>query len=416
VAAEAVTALGDSLDESWRALRAGRCGVARVGRFDTGGYISDYAAHCGWVDRAAADAADADRTRTRAGGASLVSALLAPLLAKIDVDFYLPADALLFTATTKAGIDVLEKKLRGAAANEEELLFSHWLAYLQKRLGLTDGGVNVSAACASSTVALARAGGAIAAGRAEVALVVGFDVITEFVFSGFSALRALSPAPATPFDRGRTGLTLGDGAAALLVMSGARARREGRRSLAQFSGWGIANDATHVTAPARDGSGLIAATRAALERAQCAPQEVGALFAHGTGTVYNDAMELTAFGEVFGGKEDNPPPLLGVKGALGHTMGAAGAIEAALSLKMLEERVVPATVGLADPEERGLGWVTTGERELERPKILTTNSGFGGVNGALLLERVEDALLQKRAQGVLSQESTQDALCGESSK
>jgi 3-oxoacyl-[acyl-carrier-protein] synthase II len=331
VAAEVVTALGPSLSSTWEALVGEESGIAEVSRFDTGGYVSDFAAHIGGLEAVDGGA-----------GSSLVHALLEPLLKKIEAEFELPADALLYTATTKAGIDLVERKLRGSAVNGEELTFA--------------------------------------------VLVVGFDVITEFVFSGFSALRALSPTPCAPFDRDRQGLTLGDGAAGLLVMSGERARREGRRSLGRISGWGVANDATHVTAPARNGSGLILASTAALKRAKSAPDKVGALFAHGTGTVYNDAMELTGFSEVFGGYENKLPPLFGVKGSLGHTMGGAGAIEAALSLKILEQRLVPATVGLNNPEERGVGWVTTEAVELKSPAVLTTNSGFGGVNGALLVQ------------------------------
>lgn len=373
VAAEARTALGDTLDESWRALRAGRSGIAAVERFGTTGYVSAVAALIEGLELSG---------RAR----SLVGPLLSPLLGRIARNFELPADTLLYTATTKAGIDLMERRLRDKSVAEEELFFAHWLLEVKKELGFAQnaGGLNISAACASSTVALARAAAAIASGRAGAALVIGFDLITEFVFSGFSALKALSPAACRPFDRARDGLTLGEGAAALLVMDAGRAAREGRKVLGRVTGWGIANDATHVTAPARDGCGLIKASSIALKGAALEPGRVGALYAHGTATPYNDAMELTAFSGLY--PDGGAPPLVATKGATGHTMGAAGALEAALALKMLEERVLPATVGLDNPEERAEGWVATAETELERPAILTTNSGFGGVNAALVLE------------------------------
>jgi 3-oxoacyl-[acyl-carrier-protein] synthase II len=325
-------------------------------------------------------------------GGSLLFPLLERLCEKLERSGPVPSEALLFTATTKAGIDVLERHLRGLPARCDEMLLAECARAVRARFGLNDTGVNVSAACASSTLAVARAAAAIASGRAEAALVCAADVITEFVFSGFSALHALSPTPCRPFDAGRDGLSLGDGASALLLMSRERAKREGRKPLAALTGWGAANDATHITAPARDGCGLIDATTRALARAGVTPDGIGAISAHGTGTLFNDAMELTAFsavfGAVFGGAFGaGQPPLFSVKGAIGHTMGAAGAIEVALCARALAEGIVPPTAGLREPDPQAAGWVSAETAKLEIPRLLTTNSGFGGINAALVLER-----------------------------
>jgi 3-oxoacyl-[acyl-carrier-protein] synthase II len=153
--------------------------------------------------------------------------------------------------------------------------------------------------------------------------------------------------------------------------------------LARLSGWGAANDATHISAPARDGKGLIAAITAAMNKAKVLPGAIGAFCAHGTGTVYNDAMELTATEAIFG---DRLFPLFSVKGALGHTLGAAGGIEALVCARALAKAIVPPTAGLREPEARAKGRVSSERQTLATKRILTSNSGFGGINGALILE------------------------------
>ncbi len=370
VAVEAVTALGD-LEATWEAITAGRTGIAEVTRFPTASYNSSYAAlinelECGEDE-----------------------SYITPLLAHLSASFAnnsIPEDARLFTASTKAGVDGLERAIRGGTKARPTTLFKGLLDQVRSTFGIKDRGVNVSAACASSTIAIANATRSIGNGFPDTALVVGADIITEFVFSGFSSLRALSPLPCHPFDTGRDGLTLGEAGVAILLMSEERAAREGLTPLATISGWGASNDATHVTAPARDGCGLIEASTNALKMAGLAPGEIGALCAHGTATVFNDAMELTAFAKIFNNVfGPTPPPLVGFKGATGHTMGAAGALEVALCVKALATGTLPPTVGLNDPDERAKGWATTASTPFDGP-ILTSNSGFGGVNGVLILE------------------------------
>jgi 3-oxoacyl-[acyl-carrier-protein] synthase II len=149
-------------------------------------------------------------------------------------------------------------------------------------------------------------------------------------------------------------------------------------------GWGITNDATHITAPAKSGLGLVQAVDQALKTAKRRPEDITAISAHGTGTVYNDLMELSAFRQVFG---ERKVPMYSIKGAIGHTLGAAGAIEATLGFKALSSQMVPLTVGFANPENGAEGWVSPESRPVSGDYLLTTNSGFGGVNAALVLGR-----------------------------
>jgi 3-oxoacyl-[acyl-carrier-protein] synthase II len=165
-------------------------------------------------------------------------------------------------------------------------------------------------------------------------------------------------------------------------MNATRARRENRNQLGTLLGWGISNDATHITAPAKSGRGLVQAVDQALRSAKRIPEESTAISAHGTGTVYNDLMELTAFRQVFG---ERKVPIYSVKGAIGHTLGAAGGIEIILGLKSLATRMVPPTVGFSNPEKGAEGQVSPWLQAVSGDYLLTTNSGFGGVNAALVL-------------------------------
>ncbi|HBA88212.1 MAG TPA: beta-ketoacyl synthase [Geobacter sp.] len=365
-AAQTVTGLGPDLESLWRGCLAGESAIRPLNRFATGRYLSGNASCVDGLEAA--------------GGSRLY-----PLLERLLDGFpAVPRDCLLITASTKGCVDVMETVQELGAGAPGQVPMADLLRRISERFGLGAPALNINAACASSTIAVARAAALIAAGRSEAVLVVCMDLVSEFVFSGFSALQALSPGVCRPFDRNRDGLTLGEGGAALLLMSRERAAREGRPELGVVAGWGAANDATHITAPARDGCGLIQSVRQALCRAAIEPGEIAAISAHGTATPYNDLMELTAFGAVFGGRR---LPVHSVKGSIGHTLGAAGGIEVALGLRCLEAGTLPPTVGLREPEEMGEGAVSCSAQPIRGRYLLSTNSGFGGVNAALILRQ-----------------------------
>ena len=365
--ATAVTALGRNLEELWRRLLSGDSAIATVERFSVKGYRSRYAACI--------------KDLNCSGAPSMIHDLLGRLFKEMRP---VPTDAHLYTATTKAGIDNLERIGRGEPADPSDILAASIAKRVGRQLGLAHGGANISAACASSAIAVAKGAALIAAGRAECVLVCCVDLVTEFVFSGFSALGALSPVPCMPFDSDRSGLTLGEGAASVLLMGADRAKKEGRPHLGTVLGWGVANDAFHVTAPAPDGCGLVAAVGRALKRAGLEQEAVSAVCAHGTGTVYNDSMELTAFGRLFGNRK---VPVYSIKGAIGHTLGAAGGIEVALGMKTLSEGLVPPTVGFSKGDDGTVGRVSSRPAAMSGNYLLSTNSGFGGINAALILEK-----------------------------
>jgi 3-oxoacyl-[acyl-carrier-protein] synthase II len=209
--------------------------------------------------------------------------------------------------------------------------------------------------------------------------------VTEFLFSGFSSLMALDKYPARPFDANRAGLNVGEAAAFALLMSEERAQREHRPILGEIAGWGMSDDANHMTGPSRESGGLILAVSKALRSAGIGQQQIGFIAAHGTGTVYNDAMEMRAFQSVFG---DRKLPVYSIKGAIGHTMGAAGLVELIIAQQAQRENVVPPTVNLKKVDDDASGWASTLQQTIKSDMMaLVTNAGFSGVNTALVLAK-----------------------------
>lgn len=240
----------------------------------------------------------------------------------------------------------------------------------------------VSAACASGTIGLIQAAIQIEKKISTAVVVVGIEIISRFVVAGFDSLQALSPDRCRPFDRDRDGLSLGEGIGIILVTSKELATRNGWPILARISGWGASCDAIHITAPCRKGSGL---RRVLLEATDGGKVMVGGINAHGTGTRYNDAMELSAMRSIW----KTIPPVHSVKGAIGHCLGAAGVIEASIGIMSLQEKQIPPTVGYKIGEDDDLAISGSKPLPLKSSSILSCNAGFGGINAGILLTENE---------------------------
>lgn len=353
------------------ALFAGRSAIAPLARFDTTAFHSGLAA-------TVPDSCMPE-------GDSLVMRFLR---AMVPPPGTIPADAQLLLATTTGEIDLLERAVLRGENSVPESRLDRLLGRARECFGVTGPGRVVSSACISSAAAVALGAAAIREGRATCVLVVACDAVSEFVFSGFSSLMALAPDGAKPFDANRNGLTVGEGAAWVLLMSEERARQEQRQRLGAIAGWGLSNDANHMTGPSRDGEGLARALRTALRLSGRSEEEVSFVCAHGTGTIYNDAMEMMALRSVF----PSPRPVFSVKGGMGHTMGAAGLIECLLTFSALQRGQVPPTPGLRVPDELAAGWVALEAASVPGGCAISTNAGFGGVNAALVLQRAGEAV------------------------
>jgi 3-oxoacyl-[acyl-carrier-protein] synthase II len=252
-------------------------------------------------------------------------------------------------------------------------------------------------ACASGGHALGEAWETIRRGDADVMLAGGVEAaIHEATVGGFCAMRALStrnddPAGASrPFDRGRDGFVIGEGAGVLILEALDHALARGATPLAELIGYGATADASHITLPAPGGIGAVRAARRALEKAGLAPDAVDHLNAHATSTLEGDRAELQAIRTIFG---DHAPKVAVTanKSMLGHTLGAAGAIEAIVTILAIRTGQIPPTINLLDPDEAGEGLDLTPNVASTRDVriALSTSFGFGGQNAALVFSRFE---------------------------
>jgi len=260
--------------------------------------------------------------------------------------------------------------------------------------GFTGPNATNAMSCASGTIAVGEAFHVVRDGRADVMLAGGAEApLAPLTFAAFSNIRAMStrnddPGTASrPFDAGRDGFVMGEGAAVLVLEERERAVARGAKVYAEIVGHAYNNDAYHMTAPRPDGRQAARAMRLALEDAGVAPHEVGYVNAHGSSTPLNDSTETTAIKQVFG-EHAYRLAVSGTKGYYGHALGASGAIEAAICALALARGWLPPTINLQQPDPACDLDCLPREGRPARPEVVVTNSfGFGGINATLVLRR-----------------------------
>ncbi len=241
----------------------------------------------------------------------------------------------------------------------------------------------IANACASGTNAIGHAFRLIRAGLHDRVLTGGYDALCELVFVGFDSLQAATTDKVRPFDQGRTGLVLGEGAALLSLEELESARRRGATILAEVTGYGISTDNHHLTQPHPSGIGPEMAMSRALADARLAAEKIDYINAHGTATAFNDSSEGAAIAKVFGARV----PVSSTKGMMGHSLGAAGAIEAVFCVLALNEGFLPPNINYreADPAF-DLNIVANESRPAALRAVLSNSFGFGGTNASIILE------------------------------
>jgi 3-oxoacyl-[acyl-carrier-protein] synthase II len=254
------------------------------------------------------------------------------------------------------------------------------------RLNARGPGFSVASACATGAHAIGEATRMVGRGEADVVVAGGTEAtLNGLTIAAFKSLGALSRAGISrPFDARRDGFVMGEGAGALVLESAEHARARGARIRGRIAGYGASNDAFHITEPDREGRGATAAMRGALRDADAAPADVGYVNAHGTSTPYNDKVETLALHAVFNG---GAPPVSSTKSAIGHLLGAAGAVEAVAALGAIERGLLPPTINYEEPDpECDLDYVPDGPREAPGLELTLSNSfGFGGQNACLAI-------------------------------
>lgn len=283
-------------------------------------------------------------------------------------------------ATTKGNIGLLDEAAAVSPALVNRLSLTASARAVARYFGSPVAPVVVSNACISGVAALLLAQRLLASGQYDAAVVAGADTVSRFVLAGFRAFQALSAGPCKPFSEDRSGINLGEAAATVVLTARPPA---GAGPAVRLAGGATSNDANHISGPSRTGAELAQAIVLALAAAGRAAAEVDFVSAHGTATPYNDAMEAQAF--ALSGVLAKP--VFSVKGALGHTLGAAGLVESVLSVLALTEGCLLPTAGYSQPMRPQALQIATIARPAALRVALKTASGFGGCNGALVFER-----------------------------
>lgn len=283
-------------------------------------------------------------------------------------------------STTKGNIALLEQGKAGSA--DASMLLHATAARIAGIVGAAAKPIVVSNACISGLLAILIAQRLIRAGQYDHAVVCGADELTRFVLSGFQSFQAVSDEPCRPFDAARKGVTLGEGAATVVLTKDTTLLPEGESVL--LGEGASSNDANHISGPSRTGAELASALTSAMRRSRLEPADIGFVSAHGTATLYNDEMEANAF-HLSGLLQ---VPVNSLKGNYGHTLGAAGLIETVAGIYAMKHGVVLPTAGF---ESSGISHPLMVSSHLEKRPMqhfLKTTSGFGGCNAAMVFSKV----------------------------
>ncbi|MBI5236501.1 MAG: beta-ketoacyl-[acyl-carrier-protein] synthase family protein [Deltaproteobacteria bacterium] len=371
-----ITPLGTGVNEFWGKLIAGRDAVQEITTFDS----TPYASHT---------AAEVSGVSFKGGDRWLYFLDTAFKGALIDSGLFARPRALegagIHVGTVLGGILAGQQAWAGCGAKPSSYHLYSGAGHLAEKYGLKGDTLTVSTACASGTDALGIAYRRILWGKADIIIAGGADTLSEFAFSGFNALRALTKTKARPFDKNRDGLVLGEGACFLVLEEQGFAERRGAQCYGLVSGYASRSDARHLTAPDREGAGLAWAIQAAL--ASSGLKRPGYINAHGTGTPYNDVMETKAIKSAFG-QGAYEIPISSVKAMIGHSFGAGGAIEAAVCLLALKHGCLPPTINYQEKDQDcDLDYVPLKARETAIDSAMSLSAGFGGQNAALTFEK-----------------------------
>ncbi|WP_026630159.1 beta-ketoacyl-[acyl-carrier-protein] synthase family protein [Dyadobacter alkalitolerans] len=349
-----ISPLGGTTAENWAAMQANRSGISLVTQagFDSADlYLSKI------LDLVADFKFE-----------KLISDALSAVSENIDPAILTSDRTIVIVSSTKGELD---KNITDQFGKSIEALVS--------RFRLANQPIVLSNACISGVLAINVASNLVQAKVYEHAIVIGCDLISDFVVFGFQSLFAISDQPCAPFDASRKGITMGEGCGAVVVSETKEIFKN--RALRLFSG-ASANDANHISGPSRTGEGLFRSVKKTLEANDVAPDELDFICAHGTATVYNDEMESIAFDRI--GLTN--VPLSSLKGYFGHTLGAAGVIETAASMQMMRNGVLLKSLGYRESGTSKTLNVIAENISSMPATILKTASGFGGGNASLIIK------------------------------
>lgn len=394
----ALTPIGPTVETFWSALLAGRSGCRRVTAFDPAGQRTEIGCEIPDFDHVLAPSSG-----TRTGGRATALAVTAATEALAQAGLagivpYAPERVGVCVGTTMGEIRILEEHLEREARHRTggadrpplaEYPCFVIAAGIAARFGLGGPNLMVPDACAAGNYALAVARDLILDGEADAMVVGGVDPYSRVAHTGFNRLLAVSPDLCRPFDARRRGIIPGEGAGILVLESERGARARGATILAFLLGCGLTNDAGHITNPDPSGAGLARAIALALAQSGLAPAEIDWISAHGTGTPANDLAETQGIKRAFGDRARSVP-VSSIKSMIGHTMGAASALEAVAAVMAIRTGAIPATINYEHPDPGcDLDYVPNRFRPADVRAVLSNSMAFGGINACAVFARAE---------------------------
>ncbi len=401
-----VSPLGLDIESTWQGLIAGRSGIGPITRFDPSDFASRIAGEVKGFD----PLTFVDRKNARKMDRFIAFALSASDQAAansgLEIDSSNRHRVGVFIGSGIGGFETIEREHEKFLREGPKKISPFFIpasiineAAGQVSIRLSAAGPNSATctACAAGCHAIGDSFKIIQRGDADAMVAGGSEAaITPMGVGGFSALKALSthndePEKASrPFDAERDGFVVGEGAGILVLEELEHARRRGAKILAEIVGYGTSADAFHITLPPEDGNGAVRAMAAALADAGTEPRDIDYINAHGTSTLPNDRIETLAIKTLFG-DHARKVAISSTKSMTGHLLGAAGGLEAAVTVRVLVEQIMPPTINLDHPDpECDLDYVPHTARRGEIRYALSNSFGFGGTNGALLFKRFED--------------------------
>ena len=398
----AVTPVGIGVDEYWRALIEGRCGVGPITRFDASALPVQIAAEL--KDFEPTDFMPKTLARTMDPFMQFAFAAAEQALADSGLAIESESDRVgIVMGTAMDGVTTVAQTQ--AAFDEGHRVGPRFVpmtigniaaAQIAIAHGIHGPSLTLNTACSAGGDAIMTAAMLLLSGEADAVLAAGGEsILCPIVVSGLSQAKALSrrnddPERACrPFDLDRDGFVIGEGGGALVIETEAHARARGAKIHAVLAGWANTSDAHHVTAPCPDGAGAAACMQRALRRAGMQPSDIGYINAHGTSTPLGDKAETMAVKAVFGGRE-SAPPVSSTKSATGHLMGAGGLTEAIACIKAIQDGMLPPTLHLDTPDpDCDLDYVPNTARRADISAAMSNSLGFGGQNSSIILSRYQ---------------------------
>ncbi|HAK54218.1 MAG: beta-ketoacyl-ACP synthase II [Vicinamibacterales bacterium] len=400
-----VSSLGVGTDQNWDALCAGRSGIGPITRFDAAEYAARIAGEVKGFD----PLQFISKKDVKKMDVFIQFAIAAAEFAVRDADLKVTPDIAarvgVFIASGIGGFTTIEREHRTLLEHGPRRISPFFIpasiinlaaGQVSIRFGAQGPNSATCTACSASAHAVGDAFEIISRGSADVMIAGGSEAaITPLGVGGFAAMRALStrndePTRASrPFDLDRDGFIIGEGAGVVILEEYERACARGAQIYAELVGYGMSGDAFHVTAPSEDGDGATRAMQAALARADCQPEQVDYINAHGTSTPYNDKLETLAIKRVFG-EHAKRLAVSSTKSMTGHLLGAAGGLEAGVTALAVRHQTLPPTVNLDTPDpECDLDYVPGAPRSATVGLALSNSFGFGGTNAVLLFKRCD---------------------------